>query len=306
MEIGQVYYDANSQWLLNVVMATMILGIALDIKWQDFKAITKRPKAVIAGLSAQLVALPALTTVLTLILELDPGIELGMILVSSCPGGVVSNFVTHLAKGNTALSISMTAASSAMATVMLPFNFIFWSQVNPATESLMRAIDVSGTDLFINLLGVIALPLVAGLFIKHKWPTIAKPLHKGLKSVSTLMLFVFIFVAVYRNQQAFLAHFWLIFSVVLMHNAIALLLGFMTGKLANLPDRDVKATTIEVGMQNSTFALAIVFGQFNAEAGMALIAAFWGTWHIVSGLIIALLFSRWDRMPLAPCTAKNL
>ncbi len=292
MEVGQVYYDANSQWLLNLVLASMILGIALDIKWRDFKAVAKMPKAIISGLIAQFLFLPAVTTGLTLILDLPAGIELGMILVSACPGGAISNFVTHLSGGNTALSISMTAASSALAVVFLPINFIFWSQLNPTTALMLQTIDVDSTALFINLLLVLALPLSLGLLISSKWPNLAKKVHKVFNVTSLLALVAFIGVAIGKNQDAFLSHFNLIFIVVLLHNAVAYLLGFLSGKIAGISQRDIKATTIEVGMQNSSLAIAIVFTQFNGEADMALISAFWGTWHIISGLLIALTFRR--------------
>ena len=156
LEVGQVYYDASSQWILNIVLASMILGIALDIHLRDFKAVTKVPKAIISGLLAQFLILPAVTGGLTLILDLPAGIELGMILVASCPGGTISNFITHLSNGNTALSISMTAVASSAAIFMMPFNFIFWSSLNPETTALMKAINVSGISLFINLFFVLA------------------------------------------------------------------------------------------------------------------------------------------------------
>jgi len=281
MEIGAVYYNSSGQWVLNLVLASMILGVALDIQWRDFKAILTMPKAIIAGLTAQFVALPALTTALTLYLDLPAGIELGMILVASCPGGAISNFVL-------------------LAIVMLPLNLAFWSQFNPETAAMITAINVSAYSLFINLVWVLAAPLALGLFIQFQWPKTAMPLHKILKLTSTVALFIFIGVAVYSNREAFLSHFQLIFTVVLLHNAAALLLGFLAGKTAGMSVRDTKAITIEVGMQNSSLAIAIVFTQFNGEAGMALISAFWGTWHIVSGLIIALLFSRWSAAAAAP------
>jgi BASS family bile acid:Na+ symporter len=305
MEVGQVYYDANSQWLLNLVLASMILGVALDIKWHDFKAVAKMPKAIIAGLTAQFLFLPALTTALTLILDLPAGIELGMILVSACPGGAISNFVTHLSGGNTALSISMTAASSALAVVFLPINFIFWSQLNPNTALMLQTINVDSTALFINLLFVLALPLAIGLLISTKWPNIAKKIHRVFNVTSLLALIAFISIAITRNQEAFLSHFYLIFTIVLLHNALAYVLGFLSGKFAGLQHRDIKATTIEVGMQNSSLAIAIVFTQFNGEAGMALISAFWGTWHIVSGLLIALTFRRYFSATSAIPTQPN-
>ena len=293
LEIGQVYYDANSQWILNIVLASMILGIALDIHISDFKAVTRMPKAILSGLFVQFLILPAATGGLTLLLDLPAGIELGMILVAACPGGAISNFITHLSKGNTALSISMTAVASAFAVFMMPLNFIFWAGLNPDTSAMMKAIDVSGVALFISLFFVLAIPLTIGLYLKYYFEFFAKKLHVILKFSSILALIAFIFIAVHRNSEAFLSHFLLIFSLVFFHNALALFLGFMAGWTLGLEKRDIKATTIEVGMQNSSLAIAIVFSQFNGEAAMALISAFWGTWHIVSGLLIAVLFRQW-------------
>ena len=295
IETGQVYYNSDSQWLLNLVLASMILAVALDINWQDFKAVAKIPKAITAGLLTQFIALPAITTALTLVLDLPAGIELGMILVACCPGGAISNFVTHLAQGNTALSISMTAMASALAIFLLPLNFVLWSTMNPETALLMKSIAVSGVDLFSNLFYVLAIPLIVGLTIKQKLPVLAQKLHKILKVTSIVALIAFIAVAVIRNKTAFLAHFDLILLIVLIHNGLALLLGFMASKLSHLSLRDTKAITIEVGMQNSSLAIAIVFTQFNGKSGMALISAFWGTWHIISGLLIAIAFRRFGR-----------
>jgi BASS family bile acid:Na+ symporter len=301
MEVGQVYYNADSQWLLNIVLASMILGVALDIHWRDFRAVVKMPKAISAGLIAQFLLLPATTALLTLFIDMPAGIELGMILVASCPGGAISNFVTHLSAGNTALSISMTAVASALAVFMMPFNFLFWASVNPETAAMLQAIEVSSTALFINLLFVLALPLALGLFIKKSYPNFANKLHKFLKATSLLALISFILVAVIQNKASFLAYFDVIFSIVLIHNAIAFVLGFSAGKFAKVGIRDTKAMTIEVGMQNSSLAIAIVFTQFGAEAGMALISAFWGTWHIASGLIVAVAFRRWGKdEPISP------
>lgn len=295
MEIGQVYYDAGSQWILNLVLASMILSVALDINWRDFRSILSMPKSIIAGLGAQFLILPALTTGLTLTLELPAGIELGMILVASCPGGAISNFVTHISGGNTALSISMTAAASVIAIFMMPLNFVFWAQINPETAAMMQSIEVSGTELFINLFVVLAIPLSLGLLLKRSMPNSALILHKVLKTTSFLALIAFILIAVVKNYDAFTSHFAFIFTIVLIHNAIALGLGFSVSKLTSRNVRDTKAITIEVGMQNSSLAIAIVFMQFNAEPGMALICAFWGTWHIVSGVIIAFLFRQWGK-----------
>jgi len=283
----EIHYDAAQQWVLNLTLAMMVLGLALDIRPKDFLAVFKSPKAPAIGLLAQFLLLPAFTCLLTLLLDLPAGIELGMILVASCPGGALSNFITHLSGGNTALSISITAISSTIAVVMLPINFMFWAGLNPVANQLLLDINVDGIAILKSLLVVLAAPLTLGFIIQRLLPAVALKLHHVLKYLSLVALVAFIFIAVYNNLEHFLNNFWLLFAVVLAHNALALGLGYLSSSLGHLPVADKKAITLEVGMQNSSLAIAIVFTQFGAEYGMALISAFWGTWHIVSGLLFA-------------------
>ena len=283
----EIHYDAAQQWVLNLTLAMMVLGLALDIRPKDFLAVFKSPKAPAIGLLAQFLLLPAFTCLLTILLELPAGIELGMILVASCPGGALSNFITHLSGGNTALSISITAISSTIAVVMLPINFMFWAAMNPVANELLLNINVDGFAILKSLLVVLAAPLSLGFIIQRFLPNVALKLHHILKYLSLVALVAFIFIAVYNNLEHFLNNFWLLFAVVLAHNALALSLGYLSSSLGRLPVADKKAITLEVGMQNSSLAIAIVFTQFGAEYGMALISAFWGTWHIVSGLLFA-------------------
>lgn len=287
MDIPTVNYDMNAQWLLSAVLASMVLGVALNITLRDFKQVLSMPKAIVAGLSAQFLILPATTFAVTMVVDLPAGMELGMILVSSCPGGAVSNFVTQLAKGNVALSISLTACASLLAIFMLPFNFLFWSSLNPDTAKMLTSVDVDEVSLVVTLVLVLAIPLFIGLFIRKQYERFAAVLHSILNKTSSIALAVFIIIAVLNNYQAFLSAFSVVFVIVLGHNLLAYCLGYIAGKAAKLSERDVIATTIEVGMQNSSLAIAIVFTQFAANVEMALICAFWGTWHLVSGILVA-------------------
>ncbi len=283
----EFHYDASQQWILNLTLAMMVLGLALDIKPRDFLQVFKAPKAPAIGLATQFFLLPGFTCLLTLILDLPAGIELGMILVAACPGGALSNFITHLSGGNTALSISITAISSTIAVVMLPINFVFWASLNPDANQLLQSVNVNGFDILKSLLIVLAAPLTLGFAIQKYLPRLGEKLHGTLKILSLLALVAFIFVAIFNNWQHFMSNFWLLLGVVFAHNALALTLGYLASSVGNLPTADKKAVTLEVGMQNSSLAIAIVFTQFGGEYGMALISAFWGTWHIVSGLLFA-------------------
>jgi BASS family bile acid:Na+ symporter len=283
----EIQYDGSQQWILNLTLAVMVLGLVLDIKPRDFLAGFKSPKAPAIGLAAQFLLLPAFTCGLTLLLDLPAGVELGMILVAACPGGALSNFITHISGGNTALSISITAISSIIAVVMLPINFMFWASINPVANELLLHINVSGLDIIQSLLVVLAAPLVLGFVIQHVYPDIAKKIHSVLKYFGLVALFIFILIAVIANFEHFIAQFWILFAAVLAHNVLAMGTGYAASSIGGLPIADKKAITLEVGMQNSSLAIAIVFSQFNGEYGMALISAFWGTWHIVSGLTFA-------------------
>jgi len=287
--MAEIHYDLGQQWILNATLALMVLGISLDVQPRQFIAVLKAPKASLIALVSQFLLLPAFTFILTLVLELPAGIELGMILVAACPGGALSNFITHLSGGNTALSMSVTAISSSVAVIMLPVNFLFWASLNPVANELLIAIDVESSEILKMLILVLAIPLTMGFLCQHYLPKFSQKLHVFLKYVSVLILFVFIAVAVIRNYEHFITHFWLLFAAVLMHNALALSIGYISSDVAGLSIADKKAITLEVGMQNSSLAIAIVFTQFDAEYGMALISAFWGTWHIVSGLAFAVL-----------------
>lgn len=283
----EIHYDAGQQWVLSLTLALMVLGLALDIHPKDFLRVVKTPKAPMIGLIAQFLLLPAFTCLLTLMLDLPAGVELGMILVAACPGGALSNFITHLSGGNTALSISITAVSSTVAVVLLPINFVFWSSLNPVANQLLLDVSVNGFDILKSLLLVLALPLILGFTIQQHMLKLAQALHGVLKYLSLIALVAFIFIAVYRNQEHFAEHFTMLFLVVLAHNALALGIGYFSSVAAKLNTADKKAVTLEVGMQNSSLAIAIVFTQFDGQYGMALISAFWGTWHIVSGIAFA-------------------
>jgi len=287
MEAEIAAYGNSQQIILSLILGVMIFGLALDIRPQDFLRVLQKPRGPIAGVTAQFLLLPAATCTVTLFTTLDPGIELGMILVSCCPGGAISNFITLLARGNVALSLSMTALSSLLAIVLLPLNFAFWASLNPDTAALLQAVQVDTASIFKVLLWVLALPLAMGQLVRRMLPTFAVFVHRLLKPVSVLILFSFIIIAVGQNIDQFLISFWTFFGLVVGHNALAFGLGFLAATIGRLDRADKLAVGIEVGIQNSSLAIAIIYSQFAGDSDMLLIAAFWGTWHIVAGLLVA-------------------
>ncbi len=292
--VDQVRLNFNPQGLLviNIAIVLMMFGVALDLKLEDFKRIIISPKAPGIGLVAQFMFLPALTFLLTLILRPQPSIALGMILVAACPGGNLSNIITYLAKGNCAVSISMTAVSTAAAIVMTPLNLALWGGLNPDTAEILRKVSLSPVDVFSTIFLILGIPLVLGLTLSRIFPALADKVRKPFKIFSLVFFMVIVCGALAANWSIFLKVVGLVMLIVLLHNALALNLGYWSGRLCRLDERDSRAVCIEVGIQNSALGLVLVFNFFGGLGGMAILVAWGGIWHIIAGLITAFIFTR--------------
>jgi BASS family bile acid:Na+ symporter len=278
--------------ILNAAIGLMMLGVAIELKFDDFKRIFKSPKAPLIGLAAQFFLLPAFTFLLVLIIQPHPSIALGMMLVAACPGGNVSNLMTYLSNGNSALSISMTAISTTAAIIMTPFNISFWGSMNPETASILKQVSLNPLDVFITVFLILGIPLIIGMSIGHYLPNFAKKVKKPFKIFSLIFFIIILCGAVAANWQHFLNYVGVVMIAVFIHNALALNIGYWSAKLFKLDERDCRAVCIEVGIQNSALGLVLVFNFFNGLGGMAILVAWWGTWHIISGLFTAFIFSR--------------
>ena len=285
-------FNQDSLWVLNLCLALIMFGVALDLKVSDFKRLIDTPKASIVGLTSQFILLPFVTFLLVLVIEPQPSIALGMMLVAACPGGNISNFLTHLSKGNTALSVSLTAVGTVLAIVMTPFNLELWAGLYPPTALLLKEVQLDALDLFKAILLLAGLPLTVGMIFAHYMPVLAAKVSRGVKPMSILIFLAFVIIAFANNIDHFLNYIHLVLIIVFIHNAAALLTGYWAARLSGLSKEDQKTIAIETGIQNSGLGLLLIFSFFNGLGGMAIVAAWWGIWHIISGLIIATYWSR--------------
>jgi BASS family bile acid:Na+ symporter len=283
------------QAILIAVLATMVFAVSLDLRVDDFRYVARHPLAVGIGLVAQFVLLPLATLGVTLILDLPAPVEAAMLLVASCPGGALSNVVTHFGRGNLALSLSISAVSNLLALVFTPLNFSLMIAANPATAGWMRSIAVDPKDLVVSLVMLLAVPMSAALCTSRFAPGIAARIRKPLENFALAALFIFITLAVAAQWKVFLVELTRTLPLVAAHNALGLGLGWVASTLAGLNLADRRAVTIEGGMQNSGLALGIIAAQFNSDLAMVAIAGLWGIWHIVSGGTLAILWRRADR-----------
>jgi len=298
MPMDQVALNFSPQGLalLNAVLALVMFGIALDIHVSDFRRVASAPRSVLTGMAGQVLLLPALTWVLVLLLQPPPSIALGMMLVAACPGGNVSNFYTHVARGNTALSITLSGLSTLLSVLTTPLNLAFWASLYGPTAQLLKAVELDWGEMVRAVLLLLGLPLAAGLLLGRYRPALAARLRRPMRLLSLLAFGLFVLGALAANFHHLLAHAGLVAGYVVLHNGLALAGGYALARLVRLPRGDARAVTIEVGIQNSGLGLVLIFNFFGGLGGMALIAAAWGVWHLVSG---GLLAAAWSRRPLA-------
>jgi len=297
----KINFDPDSFLLLNLLLALMMFGASLSVKWSDFRTLANSPTAPALGLVCQFVLLPPITFLVTRILQIDASIALGMILVASCPGGSFSNIMTWLARGNLATSVSMTGVSTLAALVMTPLNFAFYGNLHPETSAMLADIAVEPTQVMELILMVLVLPLIGGMLTGRYFSKAAGSLDRPFRWLSMLLFLVFVAVAFTANGDLFLQYAQYFVGLVILHNAIALLLGYTASKVVGLDEGRIRAVTLEVGIQNSGLGLIIVFNFFPELGGMMVITAFWGVWHLVSGLGLALF---WSKRPIVAVSSS--
>lgn len=297
----QLAFNQTNLSVLNVILGLVMFGVALELKVDDFKRAAKSPRAPALGMFAQFLLMPAVTFGLIMLLTPPPSVALGMILVAACPGGNVSNFITHLAKGDTALSVSMTALSTVAAIFMTPLNMSFWASRNAGTAALMKDFNLDAWGMLGTVFVLLGVPLVLGMLVAAKLPKLADKLKLPFKVLSLLFFFVFVFVAFKANIEHFTANIGYVFLPVALQNALALATGYLMGWLGRLEPAQRRALSVEVGIQNSGMGLVLIFGFFGGLGGMAVIAAWWGIWHILAGMSLALWWTKlWPRLSPGP------
>ena len=289
-------FSPNSLVVMNIILAFVMFGIALRINVADFRDVIKRPKSFIVGVVSQLFLLPCVTFLLCLVLRpvLSLSVALGMILVAACPGGNISNFITSLARGNISLSVSLSAFSTLVCVVMTPFNFSFWGKLYSNASNLVMPIEINFWDMAQTVFILLGVPIVLGILFARYFPEATRKIIKPMGILSIIVFIGFIVAALAANFSYFMKYIHLIGIIVIAHNALALLTGYFAGRIVRLSWRDLRSITIETGIQNSGLGLVLIFNPvlFDGLGGMAFVAAWWGIWHIVSGMGLAFFWQK--------------
>lgn len=301
LDAVRLNFSANTLHLLNAILGIVMFGVALDMRIDDFKRVMANPRPVLIGLFGHYLVFPAFTYLLITIIRPAPSIALGMMLIASCPAGNISNFLVHLAGGNTALSVSISSTSTVLSVVMTPLVLRFWGAQYAPTRALLRAVAVDPLDMFVTIFLLLGLPLAAGLLTAKRWPGVAARVRIPLKRLSIAVFALFLIAALAGNWAHFVTYVRRVVFAVFLHNATALTVGYWTAALLGLAEPDRRAVSFEVGIQNSGLGLILIFTFFGGLGGMAIVAAWWGIWHVVAGLSLA---AWWSRRPVIDATTS--
>ena len=310
LDAVQLNLGSGTGLIMSIVLALIMFGIALGIKPQTLKDVFIHPKSILTGVLLQWVGLPVVTFLLIMIFHnwLTPMVALGMLLVASCPGGNISNFISSLSKANVELSVSMTAVATVCSPFVTPFNFWAWGNLYLKYASLAGVmaiphLEIPFSEIFKTVFLILGIPIVLGMLFAHFFPKAAEKIKKPFSIFSIAVFIVMVLGMFIPNWQLFIKYIIVIFVLVLIHNACAFGTGYLGATAMKLPRLDRRAITIEVGIQNSGLGLTLLLNPtiFKPEVwcnpeigvmygGMLFVTAWWGIWHIISGLTLACIF----------------
>jgi BASS family bile acid:Na+ symporter len=300
----RINFSAAGMHAINLVLCFVMFGVALNIQPGQFARLLKNPKLPLIGLFSQLIALPAITFLLVILLNqyITPTVAMGMILVAACPGGNISNFISSYSKANTELAVGLTATSTVFATFTTPFNFAFWGgmyvkYVSNHAGHVLKPLIIDNWQMFETVFILLGIPLIIGILFSKKFPLTTEKIKKPIQTLSLVFFIGMIVMAFANNWSLFIQYIFFIFIIVLIHNSLALITGYSIGRIFKVSEVNRRTLTIETGIHNSGLGLLLLFNPkifpLNLQiGGMIFIVAWWGIWHIVSGLAIASVWHR--------------
>lgn len=263
---------------VNYLLMIVMFGMGLTLKLEDFKVVFTRPKDIIIGAIAQFTIMPLLAFLLSIAFKLPPELAVGVILVGTCPGGTSSNVMTYLAKGDVALSVGMTSVSTILAPFATPLLTLLYAE---------QKVDVNAVSMFISIVQVVILPIALGFIINKFFYKFTNSIKEILPLISVLAIVAIVAAVVSANSQRLMQVGYLVIIVVVLHNSLGYLLGYMLAKLFRLNNAKCKAVSIEVGMQNSGLATSLAATHFASMALATVPGAIFSVWHNISGSIVA-------------------
>ena len=314
-----INFNRTGNWLLMLFMAIVMYGVALGLKPQFFLGVLNRPRSLFIGLLCQWIVLPMVTFLLCVLFHslVPPMVAMGLILVASCPGGAVSNFMTSYSKGNAELSVLMSTITTLGAPIFTPINYAIWGglyvkYMDASAGDVLRTLQVPPLQIALTVILIIGVPVLLGLVTVKFAPNASARLKVIMRYVSIVVFLSVAGIMFSQNILLFKEYIGYIFIIVFIHNLVGFGIGYSAATIGKTPVKDRRSVTLEVGIQNSGLGLLLLFntGIFPpevAKGGMVFVTAWWGVWHIVSGLILgtAFRFSGFDTANLSKYLHKK-
>lgn len=274
--------DQLSTIILAASLFIIMLGMGLSLVTDDFKRVLVYPKAVIVGLVSQLVLLPLIGFGIASIFDLRPEIAVGIMILAACPGGPTSNLIAHMAKGNTALSVTLTAFSSFITILTIPFI------VNIALEQFMDKSEVIKLDVvqtILQVMVIIIIPIIIGMTIRKYKAAFAMKMEKPVRIASGLVIMLVIVGLCIKEKDNMIPYLQEAGLVALVLNVVTMFVGYRVAKLFNLNDKAAVSISIESGIQNGTLAISIAVVLLN-NSEFAIAPAVYGLLMFLTGGVV--------------------
>lgn len=250
----------NAIWIVLPILTLLMFELGLTLRIEDFKLFRKRPRPIIAGLIGQIVLLPILAFLLGSIFHLEPLFFIGIILIACSPGGSSSNIFSMIAKGDVALSVSLTAFSSIITLFTIPFIMEFATRF--IGSNLNMDVHLPVGSLIMQNLVLMLFPIVAGILMKHYRPQTAEKFHKVLSKAAFPALILLASVFFIQHHDTITAQFGKLGLCISVLILLAMAGGMLIAKLMRLNSKEVRTLIIEIGMQNAAQAIAIASSPF--------------------------------------------
>lgn len=276
--------DVNGINIINFMLSLVLFTMGTTLKVDNFINVFRNPKEILVGVSAQYLVMPLIAFALASLFSLDNGLAVGLILVGTVPGGTASDVITFLAKGDVALSVSLTAVSTVISPILTPIITLFL---------IGNSIQFNPVDMFISIFQIVIIPIAIGLLLNYKFPEFCDKLKEYLPGLSSIVVCLIVAGVIGANKQAILTSFDVIMSVIVLQYFIAMALGFIVGYLTGMNKKQMKTVAIELAFQNSGLSTSLAKTDFPTLTQATVPGALYSAWQNFAGSILAYLFKKY-------------
>ena len=270
--------------IINVLLGVILFGMGTTLKIEHFVNVFKRPKEILLGVSAQYLIMPLLAFSIASLFSLNEALTVGLVLVGTVPGGTASDVITFLAKGDLALSVSLTAVSTVISPILTPIITLIL---------IGNTISFSPVDMFISIFQIVIIPIGLGLFLNYKFPDFCEELKDYLPAVSSIVIAIIVAGLIGANKEAIISSSMIIIAAIILQYFLGMGLGFVIGYLSGMKRKQMITIAIELCFQNSGLSTSLAKTHFPSLTLATVPGALYSVWQNFAGSILAYVFTHY-------------